>query len=380
MLKHVNGIFCYALFLLSLACTPEEEIILVTEPVTEETALQDTIAKWEDYMESSAEGLWEDSVQYQLEIERIHTFGGEYEANPPFYDPLFVHVTGDTLIVTDEVTQSLVCMDTTGTVFWRFGEGGEGPGYFGGIGQVDVCGDTIGVINNGLSHIELLSRDGQLIGRVSAVQWPMDFSFINSNKLVAFSQRQPGGDIHIVDIHADSIISSFGDGEWETMPDNSSYANVWGLYIAPDSIIYMGMFESKLIFADIESASSSWRATREMPFELTECTTTFNDETGCLYHKVYSRHSSLCFGPFGELNMVFFNLMYNGEMANSPDNLFDRTPVTAIDRFDRAGNFLDTYCLPDSAINRIFYNGNGYLAAIQKDTGIIFGYRVTTRE
>ena len=114
-------------------------------------AFQDTMMKWEHYMESSSEGLWEDSTQYALEIERIHTFGGEDNPNPQFYRPYFVHIVGDTLLISDDATQTLVCMDTTGVVLWKFGEAGEGPGYFAGIGQVDVCGDTIAVINENVA-------------------------------------------------------------------------------------------------------------------------------------------------------------------------------------------------------------------------------------
>ncbi len=367
-------VFAAIVFLTSCNADSNQDVVQET-PSNISAAFQDTLQKWEDYMESSAVGLWEDSMQYDLQIERIHTFGGEDHPNPPFFDPLFVHVIGDTLIITDEATQSLVCMDTTGTILWRFGEGGEGPGYFAAIGQVDVCGDTIGVINNGLSFIELLSRDGVLIGRLGAVERPMDFSFIDSNRLAVFSKKQPGGDVHIVDIRADSILYSFGDGEWVTYPNSGAYCTVWGLFLPQDSVVYMGMYESKLVFGSMRDRTSSWIETREMPFEITECTSYYDEETNTFRGMAYSRHVSLCIGPHGELNMVFFNVMHNGEMARGR-NISDRPPVTAVDRFDRFGTYLDTYCLPDSSISRIFYNGNGYLAAIQRRTGTIFGYRI----
>lgn len=67
-------------------------------------------------------------------------------------------------------SQSLVGMDKTGTVLWRLGESGEGPGYFAAIGQVDVMGDTI----------ELLNGDGSMICRLSAMERPMDISFADN--------------------------------------------------------------------------------------------------------------------------------------------------------------------------------------------------------
>lgn len=337
-------------------------------------AFQDTMLKWEHYMESSSEGLWEDSAQYDLEIERIHTFGGEDDLNPPFYKPLFVHIIGDTLLITDEATQSLVCMDTTGTVLWKFGESGEGPGYFAGIGQVDVCGDTIAVINNGLSFVELLNRDGTLIGRLS-IERPQDIAFMDSRRLLVFSKSQPGGDVHLFDIEADSILFSFGQGEWEEWPYSGSRYEIWGVYIEPDRVAYTSHFEKKLVFASISEQTSYWTDIRKLPFEITPNSFTYDDETNIRFSVAYPLYRSMFIGPFGELNVVFRNLMYNGEMLN-PDNLTDYAPVTVLDRFAVNGQYLDSYCLPDSEISIVNYNGNGYMVAIQSPTGTIFGYRI----
>lgn len=341
-------------------------------------AFQDTLQKWEEYMESSADGLWEDSAQYVLDIERIHVFGGEENPNPPFYDPLFVHVIGDTLLISDEATQSLVCMDTTGTVLWKFGERGEGPGYFAGIGQVDVCGDTIAVINNGLSFIELLNRDGTLIGRLS-IERPQDVAFIDSRRLLVFSKKQSGGDVHLLDIEADSILFSFGDAEWEEWPNNGSRYEIWGLYIEPDRVAYLSHFEKKLVFANITDNTSYWTDIRKLPFDITPSSFAYDAETNTQGGVSFPLYRSMFIGPFGELNIVFRNLMYNGEMINR-DNLSDYTPVTVFDRFSVNGEYLDSYCLPDSVINSAYYNYNGYMAAIQSTTGTIFGYRIGLRD
>ena len=338
-------------------------------------AFQDTMMKWEHYMESSSEGFWEDSTQYDLEIERIHTFGGEDDPNPPFYKPYFVHIVGDTLLITDDATQSLVCMDTTGTVLWKFGESGEGPGYFAGIGQVDVCGDTIAVINNGLSFVELLSRDGTLIGRLS-IERPQDLAFIDSRRLLVFSKSQPGGDVHLFDIEADSILFSFGDGEWEEWPYSGSRYEIWGVYIEPDRVAYTSHFEKKLVFASISEQNSYWTDIRELPFDITPSSSSYDEESNMQFHVAYPLYRSMFIGPYGELNILFRNLMHDGEMVN-PDNLSDYTPVTVLDRFSTNGQYLDSYCLPDSEISIVNYNGDGYMVGIQAHTGTIFGYRIT---
>jgi len=112
--------------IISLGCTEHNSSSDYGEQTS--SAEADTLLKWKEYFQSSSDGLWEDSCQYNLVITRIHEFGGEEDLNPIFYKPGFVHMMGDTLLITDEATQSLVCMDTTGTLLWKFGEAGEGPG------------------------------------------------------------------------------------------------------------------------------------------------------------------------------------------------------------------------------------------------------------
>ena len=338
-------------------------------------AFQDTMMKWEQYMESSSEGLWEDSTEYNLEIERIHTFGGEDVQNPAFYDPTFVHITGDTLLITDRATQSLVCMDTTGTVLWKFGESGEGPGYFAGIGHAAVCGDTIAIVNNGLSFIELLDRGGNYIGRLSSIHMPQYISFIDSGRMLVFSKPQPGGDVHLVNIETDSILVSFGNGEWEEYPYNSSTYEIWGLYLDPDRVVYQSHFEKKLVFANIGCQSSYITDVRELPFSITPSSHSYNQESNVRNSISYPLYRSMFKGPHGMINTLLCNIMYDGNMMG-PGNISNYAPVTVIDRFNKNGEYLDSYCLPDSAISLVHFNMNGYMVARQLGTGKIFGYRV----
>ncbi len=337
-------------------------------------AFQDTLRKWELYMESSSDGLWEDSVQYNLEIERVHSFGGEYDPNPQFYKPAFIRVFSDTLLISDIATQSLICMDTTGTVLWKFGESGEGPGYFAGIGQVDMCGGTIAVVNNGLSAVELLNREGTLVRRLS-IERPQDVAFIDNNRLLVFSKSRPGGDVHLFDIEADSILFSFGDGEWDEWPYSSSVYEIYSVFIEPDRVAYLSHFEKRMVFANITDGTSYWTDIRDLPFEITPHSFSYDKESGMRFDVAYPLYRSMFPGPFGEVDIIFTNLMYNGRMY-SPDNHDNYPPVTVIDRFSTRGEYLDSYCLPDSSVSIVDYNGNGYMVGIQAHTGTVFGYRV----
>ncbi len=380
----INFVVFSALLLSCFACSSSNDQLEphtseVTTRVDTTAAFQDTVTKWELYMESSDEGLWEDSAQYTLHIEKIHTFGGEDNPFPPFYDPLFVELVNDTLLISDQSTQTLVCMDTTGTVLWKFGERGEGPGYFAGIGQIDVCGDTIAVINNGLCAVELVRRDGSFIERLSLPDRPQDISFINSKTLLVYSKAIPGGDVHYFDIQADSILFSFGDGEWTNCPTNSSYIEVWGTFIEPDKVVYHSHFEKKLIFTSISERTSRITEIRELPFDITPGDSSYHEELGMISYVDYPLYRSLFIGPHGAVNLVFGGLMSNGEMYNS-ENLVDYCSVTPIDRFSKEGEYLDSYCLPDSQVKILSSNNNGYMVGIQAGTGSIFGYRVTAQQ
>ncbi|PIE51082.1 hypothetical protein CSA37_01250 [Candidatus Fermentibacteria bacterium] len=327
-------------------------------------------------MESSSDGLWEDSSQYNLNITRLHHFGGEDDPNPQFYYPVFVKVEGDTIFVTDAALQSLICIDSTGSVLWTFGEAGEGPGHFAGIGQVDVCGDYIAVVNNGLSAIELLHRDGTYVRRLS-IDRPQDVSFVDSTHILVFSKIHDGGDVHCLDINTDSILFSFGCEEWEQWPNSGSVYEIYGLYLEPATVVYLSHFEMKMFFADFENSHCFSTEIRELPFSITEHGHSYDEDSNMRFDIAYPLYRSMSIGPHGEINTIFTNLMSNGEMYG-PGNNSDYPPVTVIDRFDVNGNYLDSYCLPDSSICIIDYNGNGYMVGIQAHTGTIFGYSIDT--
>jgi hypothetical protein len=374
-MKKSGTLLLYTLSLFCFACLESDSTELSILPDSFQM-LQDTLVKWENYMESSADGLWEDSSQYSFSLERIHTFGGEYHPDPPFYKPWFMGMIGDSILVVDDATQSIVCMDTSGTVLWEFGEAGEGPGYFAGIGQIDVCGDTIAVINNGLSFIELLNRDGTLLDRISIAR-PQDLVFIDHRRLLVFSKDQPEGDVHLFDIEADSIIRSFGNGEWEKYPGRGARYEVWGEFFPPDTVVYLSHFEKKLVFAYVSSGNSFITTFRDLPFQITPGRTSYDEQTNIRSDVEFPLYRSLFTGPHGQINVRVSNLMADGKMLGSTDcrNL---PTVTVFDRFNHEGQYLDSYCIPDSAISDVFYNGDNYMLGIQHPTGTIFGYRVTT--
>ena len=75
-------------------------------------------------------------------------------------------------------------------------------------------------------------------------------------------------------------------------------------------------------------------------------------------------------GSEGMLNVVVCNYMEDGSFLSNPDYL-DFAPVTAIDRYNWDGDYLDSYCLPDSCINYVSKLSSNKYVAINFAEGIL---------
>ncbi|MCK5134005.1 MAG: hypothetical protein KAR40_17885 [Candidatus Sabulitectum sp.] len=62
--------------------------------------------------------------------------------------------------------------------------------------------------------------------------------------------------------------------------------------------------------------------------------------------------------------------MDDGSFISDPEYL-DFAPVTAVDRYDWDGNYLDSYCLPDSCINFVSSLNNNKLVAMNFAEGVL---------
>ena len=179
------------------------------------------------------------------------------------------------------------------------------------------------------------------------------------------------------DLPADSILYSFGSGEWEEWPYSGSFYEVWGVFLPPDDIVYLSQFEQKLVLASLNERSSHWTGIRDLPMDITPSSTNYDEESNMAFTTNYPLYRSTFIGPHGQVNILFANLMYNGEMF-CPGNTENTAPVSVVDRFNAEGEYLDSYCLPDSSLNIVHYNGNGYMAAVEAHSGKVFGYKVDT--
>jgi hypothetical protein len=336
----------------------------------------DTLIEWQNYLQSSAQGIWEDSSQHDIQTTRLHSFGGEEDLNPIFFDPIFIDVSGDTIVVADRANDTVVCFDSTGALLWKYGGAGEGPGFLLGIGSLNIGDSLISVINSGFGYVDLITRDGCFSRRLTSVNAPQNAVFLNNDVIAVFSKQHPGGDVHLVRIESDSITSSFGNGNWESQYASfRSIWDIWATFIGSEYLVYVSQYENKLIVCNTFDGTSSCYSARNLPYTLTVTNNTVDHETRSIYSSYYPVFSAVFQGPQGEICVVLNNIMSDGRMSGSTD-VQSQAPVTCVDRYSPSGEYLASFCFPDSGIGKVATNGNGYYVATQRYTGLVFGYRL----
>jgi hypothetical protein len=347
-------IVAVSLFVLT-SCSSQQET-----PVATYGASQDTITKWVEYAESSSEGLWEDLPEHDILVEHVRTFGGEEDLVPPFYTADFIDVSGDTLFVADECSQTLVCMGLDGNVFWTIGGPGEGPGYFSGIGRLSISDSCVAVCNNGLNAVDIFTREGGFLQRLS-IAAPQDVFFIADSLIAVLSKAQPGGNVTLLDTRTGTIVSSFGDGDWTICPDNRAVRDLLGVFIPPSTIAYTSQFEYQLVIYNMITEQRIFIGSRILPAEPHPPSQQVDANGNLIGGALFPIVGNMFIGPEGTIDVSICGYMFNGEFLG-PHNVTDYAPVTIIDRYAIDGYYLDSYAIPDSVLSGIKYEpGVGFL-------------------
>jgi len=342
-------------------------------------AFQDTVSKWEAFAESSSEGIWEGNSNHDLSFQWIDVYGGEEDIDPAFYTADYFTVSGDSLFISDDPGQRLVCMTLDGTVRWRAGELGEGPGYFLGIGRTAVSDEYIAICNNAACAIDLYSREGQYIRRLSPISSPQDVEFLSDTTLIVFSKSEPGGDCHLMDINTGNIIESFGDGEWEVVALNRSARDLNGIVsIDGRRVAYISPFEYKLIIYDIETFELIFRGARALPSATHSPSEMIEEADGTRRGLLFPIPGVVFLGPENMVNITIPKYMNDGELLHD-EGPYDFAPVTIVDRYNWDGDYLDSYCVPESILTDMFYSLDYGLFARQGGTEVIHRFEVYQR-
>lgn len=326
-----------------------------------------TVVQWKQWSERTANGLWEGDQDHSIGVSPVDTIIGVGTENAKFFTCLDFTIASDTLFIIDDTKEQLVCMGIDGTVYWRYGEPGEGPGHFAGLNSVSIGPGWVVVGEAYGSNIEILSRSGELIRNIS-FQNPNDLITINDTTFAVLSRISDGGDIHVFSINS-GYLTSFGSGDWQ---NQRSYWNteLYGLYMLANSCVFaVSQFENQLYRYSLEDTLTSTNLAKEYPAEIPQ------QEATSEGIRVYPILGSPFIGPEGMVNVHLGGMGFNTDGCVISNQDETRIPVTIIDRYNPTGQYLDSYCIPcEDLITQVVYSQEyGFLCSIY-DLGIIIQY------
>jgi hypothetical protein len=331
---------------------------------------QDTIFKWNSFVMSSTPTAIH-PLEYQPSVRLLDIIGGDGIAveDMPFYLPGYIATTGDTLVISDISAEKLISMKMDGTINWSIGGQGEGPGYFHGIGRLEILNDNIYVCNNRNTRVDIISIEGVYKESISIMR-PQNVIAANDSLIVIISKQEPGGDCHIYNVNTSVIEYSFGNGNWhELLRNNPGIGAVYGECFADSFIVYGAQEQTECYIYNIYSGTYVSTLTRELP------SVPFQPETieqnGRRVTVYVPITSDLFISPDNCINVVFPTYLCGGKFMEPLDSEYDFAPVTIIDKYSFDGEYLYSYSLPDSLLGEIEILDDGSMLARQLPTASI---------
>ena len=138
---------------------------------------------------------------------------------------------------------------------------------------------------------------------------------------------------------------------------------------ANGKVALFNRYEGLLVIYDSATEECVYRGSRNYPASPTP-PEDFINSSGEERTMFFPVGGNVFCGPEGMLNVVVCNYMDDGPFISDPEYL-DFAPVTAVDRYDWDGSYLDSYCLPDSSINYVAGLPDGRVVARNFAEGII---------
>lgn len=358
-----------ALVLGPVACGGEgpDAVADITMPDSLGGVPADTVVKWVEYAESSDEGLWEERTDRLLFVPSDSLGGG---MDPPFYDPYSFCAAGDTLYVADQSTCQVVAVRAGGEALWRAGGQGEGPGRFSRMGGIAVSSRHVCALNPVLGRAEIFGRGGEFI-RSLEIQLPHDACGLSDGRFAVASRRQPGGHLHLVDPDS-GVVHSFGEAVVGGAYDNIGMMDMLKVCAGPgDTLAVFNRYQGTLAVYEPEGWTCVYRGSRTFPDQPEPPRMEQSGDEMRFY--MFPMASNAFVGPEGQLNTVIHfqsDGSFLSEMGGS-----GQSPVTVVDRYSWSGQYLDSYCLPDSFLGSARKLGDGRLAALDYRRGTLRLFR-----
>ncbi len=323
---------------------------------------------WSGWAEGSDDGLWESDSSRSIHFAELSAFGGD-EPSPPFFSIESFDVSGDTVIVTDRQSEQLVALRSTdGSVLWRTGQPGEGPGCFTSIGQVDCSGGLIALANQGMGRIDLFSRDGTWLESIPFMQ-PYDLCFLEDSLLAVVSLADPEALVTLVRVDGETL-SAFGTWDHPSAALPPANRNLHCALVAPGILAVTSYYANHIQLMDLRGDSTIRSFSRNLPVAIPEPAiggsggmTTFSLQTWIL---------DVAAGPSGTVDVLLRPFDEDRQTIEGPD--FEPAGVSIVDRFDLEGHYLDSYAIPGS-IDQLLYSDSVLYAADWRDSRLVmFGF------
>ncbi len=348
------------------------EAIDIDDPLTYISST-DTIAKWQNWAMRSDEGLWENDSSHDVQLSLQQMYGGEDNPNPPFFSVKWMQVSGDTLFIADRARECLVCMTSNGEVLWEYGAPGEGPGCFSRIGSIAVSDSWLAICNIDGDRVELISRAGEPRQAFEIIN-PLYVEAINSETFAVLSRAEAGGDIHLFDINNGYLVS-FGECPWQGGELIQRSTNAFSAqFINNRYLVVNHFFEYKIVVFDVLEEELVTEFVRNHPSGSLPSSSVTEFDDGGIAGTFYFLLGKMFVGPEGAINVRLDAIQKDGSVINSRTTI-GPAPVTIIDRYNLAGEYLDSYCVPLPNCTEFRYSAP-YLYVSQSFTGTVYQFLV----
>ncbi|MCK5134031.1 MAG: hypothetical protein KAR40_18015 [Candidatus Sabulitectum sp.] len=317
---------------------------------------------WLSWAESCGNPLARELNRNPIVLKERIAFGGE--SSELFYYPGDITVWGDTICITDLCKQNVVCFSATdGSLFWSYGNAGEGPREFSSISNITNSDDRIFINNQGNSRIEVVSKNGEYIGSIS-VDNPYDLAIINDTLLVVSSLAEANM-LTLYRTETLEEVESFGS--WDAGPlGNVTYSNMNLLTteLPGSRIAVSSCYEGIIRIYNTDTGEFEREFYRECPFEISE------REGPMLYFHMYDITAY-------EDSMIIVNLpgftVDREEVATS--DISRIANLTVFDRYLSDGRYYDSFIMPGVCSTAIEYE-SGSIYAIDGLNGTVHVYSV----
>lgn len=333
-----------SLFMMVISsCTSDTESTQ-NDTVINRAIMSDTCFAWKTFFESSDVGLWEDDSSHFLTFTDVSYLVNPDDEFPLVYNPYALCANHDTVFVADLATQKIHAIDRRGNQLWEIGGEGEGPGEFPYISTIAVSSIYVAAINNRLGRVDFFLRNGDY-SHSHPLQHAQDIVAIDDTTFIVGSTNSSEGDLHLLS-SSRGVVESFGE-----IPQDH-YTNIRRLdlirlcFNGADRVAVFNRYEGFISIYEINSGNCVYSGRRTYPMLPTPPMPL--DEAG--RHRHFPVGGNCFVGAEGMLNVTLPNVMNDSTFISTPDYM-DYAPVTVVDRYDWDGNYLDSYCLPDSCLS-----------------------------